>query len=64
MRQIAKNLYWYDYLDAKEMDLIFKGGEIKNKSKVRRWEGEIDEVMEPERSTGKDPAYVPQGPSK
>jgi len=30
-------LYWYDYLDAKEMDLIFKGEEVE-KEKVRNWE--------------------------
>jgi len=25
MRELSKNLYWYDYLDAAEMDTIFKG---------------------------------------
>jgi ATP-dependent Zn protease len=25
LRSIAKNLYWYDYLDLKEMEKIFKG---------------------------------------
>lgn len=25
LRELAKNLYWYDYLDYKEMDVIFKG---------------------------------------
>ena len=35
LREIAKNLYWYDYLDAKEMDTIFKGKKLENKEKVR-----------------------------
>lgn len=39
LRQIAKNLYWYDYLDAKEMDKIFKGQDL-DKEKVREWETE------------------------
>lgn len=60
LRKLAKNLYWYDYLDAKEMDLIFKGGEIKNKTKVREWE--FDTEIEPENTKGRDPVYVPQGP--
>ena len=38
LRELAKNLYWYDYLDAKEMDLIFKGQKI-DKEKVRDWDG-------------------------
>lgn len=25
IRELSKNLYWYDYLDADEMDKIFKG---------------------------------------
>jgi len=36
VRELAKNLYWYDYLDADEMDKIFKGEEL-NKEKVREW---------------------------
>ena len=39
LREIAKNLYWYDYLDAKEMDKIYKGETI-DKEKVREWESE------------------------
>jgi len=34
---VAKNLYWYDYLDAKEMEKIFTGQEI-DKEKVREWD--------------------------
>ena len=38
LREIARNLYWYDYLDAEEMDKIYKGGSIENtKEKVREW---------------------------
>lgn len=36
MRALSKNLYWYDYLDAAEMDRIFKGEELE-KEKVREW---------------------------
>lgn len=38
LRELAKNLYWYDYLDADEMELILKGKKLK-KEKVREWEG-------------------------
>lgn len=38
LRDIARNLYWYDYLDYDEMDKIFKGKSIeKDKEKVREW---------------------------
>ena len=37
IRELSKNLYWYDYLDAKEMDTIFKG-EVIEKEKVRDWQ--------------------------
>ena len=38
LRDIARNLYWYDYLDHDEMDKIFKGQSIENsKEKVREW---------------------------
>ena len=37
LREIAKNLYWYDYLDAKEMEKIFKGEDL-DKEKIREWE--------------------------
>lgn len=39
IRELSKNLYWYDYLDAEEMEKIIKGQKI-NKEKVRDWEGE------------------------
>jgi hypothetical protein len=37
IRELSKNLYWYDYLDAKEMEQIFKGESIE-KEKVRQWD--------------------------
>jgi hypothetical protein len=37
LRELSKNLYWYDYLDAKEMKQIFEGKQI-DKEKVREWE--------------------------
>ena len=37
IRELSKNLYWFDYLDAKEMDQIFKGESI-GKDKVRQWD--------------------------
>jgi len=39
IRELSKNLYWYDYLDAQEMENIIKGKKIA-KEKVRDWEGE------------------------
>ena len=39
LRALAKNLYWYDYLDAKEMDLVIKG-EALDKERVREWKEE------------------------
>ena len=39
IRRLSKNLYWYDYLDADEMETIIKGKKVK-KEKVRDWEGE------------------------
>lgn len=39
LRDIAKNLYWYDYLDAKEMDSLFKGEKL-DKERVREWKEE------------------------
>lgn len=36
---LSKNLYWYDYLNAEEMDLIIKGKGLK-KDKVRDWQGD------------------------
>jgi len=37
IRELSKNLYWYDYLDAKEMEKIFKGEKLE-KEKVREWD--------------------------
>lgn len=37
LRNLAKNLYWYDYLDAKEMEAIFRGDSVE-KEKVRDWD--------------------------
>ena len=42
LRVLAKNLYWYDYLDAKEMDTIYKGGKLTNKEKVREYKFTTD----------------------
>lgn len=39
LRALAKNLYWYDYLDAKEMDLVLKGKSLE-KERVREWQPE------------------------
>ena len=36
LRALAKNLYWYDYLDAKEMDLVLRGKTL-DKERVREW---------------------------
>lgn len=38
LRELSRNLYWYDYLDAKEIDTIMKGKKLK-KEKVREWKG-------------------------
>ena len=48
LRELAKNLYWYDYLDAKEMDLLFKGQKIENKTKVREWQFPEENIAEPQ----------------
>jgi ATP-dependent Zn protease len=40
LRELSKNLYWYDYLDAKEMLEIFEGKKIE-KEKVRDWEPDV-----------------------
>ena len=39
IRELSKNLYWYDYLDADEMDKLIRGKKL-SKEKVRDWEGE------------------------
>lgn len=37
IRNLAKNLFWYDYLDHKEMEMVIKGKELP-KDKVRIWD--------------------------
>jgi len=32
---VAKNLYWYDYLDKKDVDLICRGKSLTDREKVR-----------------------------
>lgn len=39
LRTLSKNLYWFDYLDAKEMETIFKGEQLE-KEKVREWDAQ------------------------
>lgn len=39
IRDLSKNLYWYNYLDAEEMDALIRGKKL-NKEKLRNWEGE------------------------
>ena len=39
VRDLAKCLFMYDYLDADEMDKIFKGESI-DKDKIRQWKNE------------------------
>lgn len=36
LRELSKNLFWYDYLDHVEIEKIMKGGRIE-KEKVREW---------------------------
>ena len=37
IRDLSKNLFWYDYLDHKEMEKIINGEEL-SKDKVRVWD--------------------------
>jgi len=37
LRDLSKNLFWFDYLDREEMIKIIDGGEI-DKERVRNWE--------------------------
>ena len=37
IRDLAKNLFWYDYLDYNEMEKIINGEELP-KEKVRVWD--------------------------
>jgi ATP-dependent metalloprotease len=41
LRELSKNLYWFDYLDAKEMEAIFKGEQV-DKEKVRDWDAKTE----------------------
>jgi hypothetical protein len=36
LRELSKNLFYYDYLTAEEMEEVIKGKNIK-KEKVREW---------------------------
>jgi len=36
LRELSKNLFWYDYVSADEIDTIMKGKKL-NKEKVREW---------------------------
>ena len=38
LRELSRNLYWYDYLTAEEMDKIFKGEKLE-KNKIREVSG-------------------------
>jgi ATP-dependent Zn protease len=37
LRNLSKNLFWYDYLDHKEMEKVINGEELP-KEKVRVWD--------------------------
>ena len=39
LRDLAHNLYWYDYMDENEMEQVISGRKLK-KEKVRTWEGD------------------------
>ncbi len=39
LRNLSKNLFWYDYLDAAEIDKVVKG-QLLDKEKVRTWNRE------------------------
>lgn len=39
IRALAKNLFWYDYLDQEEMSKVIRGEELP-KDKVRVWDYE------------------------
>ena len=36
LRELSKNLFWYDYLDQKEIETIMEGKKL-DKDKVREW---------------------------
>lgn len=40
LRELAKQLYLHDYLDADEMEKIISGRILDKSKKVRDWEGE------------------------
>lgn len=37
LRNLSKNLFWYDYLDHLEMEKVIRGEELP-KEKVRTWD--------------------------
>lgn len=37
LRNISRNLYWFDYLDSGEIDKVMKGKQLQKK-KVRDWD--------------------------
>lgn len=37
LRNLSKNLFWYDYLDYKEMEKVINGDDLP-KEKVRVWD--------------------------
>jgi ATP-dependent Zn protease len=37
LRNLSKNLFWYDYLDQHEMEKVIRGEELP-KEKVRTWD--------------------------
>jgi len=36
LRELARNLFYFDYLTGEEMESIIKGGKLK-KEKIREW---------------------------
>jgi hypothetical protein len=41
LRELAKNLYWYDYLNYDEMKTILDGGSL-DKERIREWDKNND----------------------
>lgn len=37
LRDLSKNLFWYDYLDHDEMEKVIKGDQL-DKERVRQWD--------------------------
>ena len=42
LRELARNLYWYDYLNYEEMKIILEGGSLEGKQRVREWDKKED----------------------